>query len=179
MNLHVTDLLAAYHDGELSSTRRHQVDKHLQDCITCRAELEALGELSSLLRAVPIPEHTPPERFAAQVQLRLPRASPTHARQNGEPSARWVLGVPLALILVWAFLEAAIRVTGLILTADNVLGAALFNGWVTTESLLETNASLLLFDTILLVVTIIFWSAWMAFWLVWKRTELNYLQKEV
>ena len=71
MTPHVTDLLAAYHDGELSSNRRHLVDKHLQDCQTCRAELEALGELSSLLRADPVPYQTPPERFAAQVQLKF------------------------------------------------------------------------------------------------------------
>jgi anti-sigma factor RsiW len=184
MNPHVTALLAAYHDGELSSNRRHQVDKHLQDCLPCRAELEALGELSSLLKTDPVPDQTPPDRFAAQVQLRLPRVSLPRARQNGEQSSRWVLGVPLALIFVWAFLQGALRVTAFILTADSVLGAAggraaLFNGWITTQGVLETSADLLLFDTILLIGTIIFWSAWMAFWLAWTKTKMNYLQKEV
>jgi anti-sigma factor RsiW len=176
MNQHVIDLLAAYHDGELSSSRRHLVDKHLQECRTCRAELEALEGLSSLLKADPVPAHTPPERFAAQVQLRLPHVSPPRARQNIEQPPRWMLGIPLALILVWAFLQGALRVTSFILTADSVLGtaggrAALFNGWITAQGLLETNADLLVFDTILLIGTIIFWSAWMAFWLAWTKTK--------
>jgi hypothetical protein len=95
-----------------------------------------------------------------------------------------VLGAPLALIFVWAFLEGAVRVTALILTADNVLGTAggraeLFNSWITTQGFFETNANLLLLDTVLLIGTIIFWSAWMAFWLVWKKTKMDHLQKEV
>ena len=179
MNQHVIDLLAAYHDGELSSNRRHQVDEHLRACQTCRAELDALTGLSSLLKADAVPEHTPPARFAAQVQLRLPRVPQSQARQNGELSSRWVLGVPLALILVWAFLEAALRVAAFVLTADNVLGAALFNGWISTEGLLETNVNLLVFEAILLIGMIILWSAWMAFWLAREKTKINYLQKEV
>ncbi len=184
MNPHVSELLAAYHDGELSSNRRHLVDKHLQGCLTCRAELEAYGELSSLLKADPVPAQTPPERFAAQVQLRLPRVSPPRARQNEGRSSRWVLGVPLALMIVWAFLQSALRVTAVILTADNLLGAAgeraaPFISWITPQGLLEATTNLLMLDTILLIGTIIFWSAWMAFWLAWKKTEMNFVQKEV
>jgi len=176
MNPHVSELLAAYHDSELTSNRQHQVEKHLRDCPTCRAELEALEELSSLLKADPIPHQTPPERFAAQVQLRLPRASPSRARQKGGQPARWVLGVPFALIIVWAFLQAALRVTSFILTADQVLGAAggraaLFGSWITTEGLFQTIASLLLFNTILLIGTTILWSAWMALWLAWNKNQ--------
>ena len=179
MTLHVLELLAAYHDGELTPTRQRLVEKHLQDCAECRAELDAIQELSSLLKADPMPPQTSPQRFAAQVQLRLPRALPSHARQNGELSSRWVLGVPLALVLVWAFLEAAIRVTAFVLTADNVFGVALFNGWISTEGLLETNASLLVFEAILLMGMTILWSAWMAFWLAWEKNRTNNLQKEV
>ncbi|MBI5032884.1 MAG: zf-HC2 domain-containing protein [Chloroflexi bacterium] len=181
MNSHVTDLLAAYHDGELSSNRRHSVDKHLQDCRTCRAELETLEKLSSLLRANPVPDYTPPERFAAQVQLRLPRTLSPRARQSQGQSSRWVLGIPLALIFVWAFLQSALRVAAFILTADNLLGqrTALFNSWLTPQGFFETTANLLLLDTVLLIGTIIFWSAWMALWIAWKKDKMNYLQKEV
>jgi len=171
MNPHVSELLAAYHDGELTSNRQHQVEKHLQDCPTCRAELEALEELSSLLKADSIPHQTPPERFAAQVQLRLPRASLSRTRQREGQPPRWILGAPLALIIVWAFLQAALKVTSFLLTADQVLGAALFGSWITTEGLFETIASLLLFNTILLIGTIILWSAWMALWLAWNRNQ--------
>jgi anti-sigma factor RsiW len=174
MNPHVNELLAAYHDGELPLNRQHQVEKHLQDCATCRVELEAFEELSSLLKADSVPRQTSPERFAAQVQLRLPRTSLSRARQNGEQSPRWVLGVPLVLIIVWAFFQAALWVTSFILRADHVLSAAggraaLFGGWIKTEGLFETGIDLLLFNTILLVGTTIFWSAWMALWLAWKK----------
>jgi len=173
MNPHVSELLAAYHDGELPVNRQHQVEKHLQDCPTCRAELEALEELSYFLKADFVPHQTSPERFAAQVQLRLPRASLSRTGQNEGRTPRWILGVPLALIIVWAFLQAALKVTAFILTTDQVLGprAAFLNSWMTTAGFLETGANLLLFNTILLIGTIILWSAWMALWLAWNRNK--------
>jgi anti-sigma factor RsiW len=172
MNPHVSELLAAYHDGELPANRQLQVEKHLQGCSTCRVELEALEGLSSLLRADSVPHQTPPERFAAQVQLRLPRTSLSRARQNGGQPPRWALGVPLTLIIVWAFLQAALWVTSFILRADHVLGAAgLFGGWIKTEGLFETGVDLLLFNAILLIGTIILWSAWMALWLAWNKNQ--------
>ena len=173
MNPHVSELLAAYHDDELPSRRQHQVEKHLQGCPTCRAELRALEELSSFLKTDSVPPQTPPQRFAAQVRLRLPRTSPSGAHRKGGQSPRWILSVPLILILVWAFLQAAIKVTSFILTADRVFGshAALFNNWITTEGFVETNANLLLFNTILFIGTTILWSAWMALWLSWEKNK--------
>ena len=173
MNPHLSELLPAYHDGELTSNRQRQVEKHLQDCPTCRAELEALEELSSLLKADFVPDPTPPERFAAQVQLRLPRASLSRTRHREGQPPRWVLGVPLALIIVWAFLQAALKVTAFILTTDQVLGqpVAFFDSWIPTEGLFQTIASLLIFNTILLMGTTILWSAWMALWLAWNRNQ--------
>ena len=173
MNPHVSELLAAYHDGELTSNSRHQVKNHLQDCPTCRAELEALEELSSFPKADFVPPHTPPERFAAQVQLRLPRAALSRTPQRAGQPPRWVLGIPLALIIVWAFLQAALKVTAFILTTDQVLGqrAAFLNNWIPTEGLFQTIASLLILNTILLIGTTILWSAWMSLWLAWDRNQ--------
>jgi len=176
MNPHVSEFLAAYHDGELPSNRRHQVENHLQDCPTCRAELAALQELSSFLKADSVLHQTPPERFAAQVQLRLPRASLSRIPQREVKPPLWVLGVTLALIIIWAFLQAALKVTTFILTADQVLGvaggrAAVFMSWITIAGFLETSANLLLLNSILLIGTIILWSAWMALWLAWNRNQ--------
>ncbi len=173
MKPHVSELLAAYHDGELPSNRQRQVERHLQDCPACRAELESFRELSSLLKADSVPHQTSPERFAAQVQLRLPRASVSRTGQKAGQPPRWVLGIPLALIMVWAFMQAALKVTAFVLTADQVLGqrAVLFNSWITTEGLLSTGANLFLFNAILLIGTTILWSAWMAFWLAWNKNE--------
>jgi anti-sigma factor RsiW len=173
MNPHVIEWLAAYHDGELPSGRRQQVEEHLKDCPACRAELEALEVLSSLLKADPIPAHTPPERFAAQVQLRLPRTSLPQAKQNAAGLPRWMLGVPLALILVWAFLQAAVWVTSATLTADGLFGShtALFTPWLTTGGFFQTDASLFLLNAVFLVVITVLLLAWMAFWLAWEKDK--------
>lgn len=185
MTSHVLEWLAAYHDGELTPNRQRQVEGHLQDCPTCRAELEAIEELSSLLKADPLPQMTPPQRFAAQVQLRLPRKPPL-PRRSADQLPRWVLGAPLALIVVWAFLQAALWVTSLVLTTDWVLGgrAELFNGWIASEGLLETVGNLLLLNSALLVGTTVLWATWMAFWWAWKQSlglkpSSNHIQKEV
>jgi anti-sigma factor RsiW len=173
MNPHVIEWLAAYHDGELPSSRRQQVEEHIKDCSSCRLELEALEGLSSVLKVDSLPAHTPPERFAAQVQLRLPRISLSRPGQKAGQLPSWVLGVPLALIGVWAFLQAALWVTSATLTADQVFSSptALFNGWLTTGGLFETDANLFLFNAVLLVVITVLWSAWMAFWLAWEKNK--------
>ena len=75
MSKHITEWLNAYLDGELNGRRLHHVEAHLAECEACRTELESLERLSGLLHEVPAPEFTSPERFAAQVNLRLP--SPT------------------------------------------------------------------------------------------------------
>jgi anti-sigma factor RsiW len=176
MNPHVNEWLAAYHDGELPAYRRGQVEKHIQDCSTCRAELESFAELSSFLKVDQMPHQTPPQRFAAQVQLRLPRAASSHTLQKEGQLPRWVMGIPLILVIVWAFLAAAIRVTTLVLAADQAIGVeggreAIFSSWVQTESLLNTSANLILFHAILLVGTTVLWSTWMALWLTWKNNQ--------
>jgi anti-sigma factor RsiW len=173
MNPHVSELLAAYHDGELTSNRRQQVEQHIQDCRTCRTELESFEALSSLLKTDLVPHQTPPQRFAAQVQLRLPRALSSRTHQKEGQLPRWVMSIPLLLILVWAFLGAAIRVTTFVLAADQFIGPreAIFSSWIKTESLFNTSASLILFNVILLICTTILWSTWMALWLSWKNNQ--------
>jgi len=171
MTSHVIEWLAAYHDGELTSNRQEQVKKHLQDCPTCRAELDAIRELSSLLKADPAPQQTPPQRFAAQVQLRLPRSLPSKSHRSADQLPRWVLGAPLGLIIVWAFLQAALWITSMILAADWALGprVVFFTGWLASDSLLENTGELLVLNVILLIGTTVLWAAWMAFWWTWKR----------
>jgi anti-sigma factor RsiW len=185
MTSHVLEWLAAYHDGELTPNRQRLVEEHLQDCPTCRAELDAIEGLSSLLKADLVPQQTPPQRFAAQVQLRLSRITPL-PRRSADQLPRWVLGAPFALIVVWAFLQAALWVTSFILTADWALGqrAELFNRWIESEGLFESIGNLLLLNAALLVGTTVLWGTWMAFWLAWKQNLVlkpssNRIQKEV
>ena len=116
MNEHVSAWLEAYHDGELQGRRLQQVKSHLAECAACRAELDALRTLSAWLQSGPAAENlAPPERFVAQVGLRLPR------RQD-QPvwwqAARvgWRLA-PVGLFGMWAILQAVFIVAQVVLLA--------------------------------------------------------------
>jgi predicted anti-sigma-YlaC factor YlaD len=121
MNGHVTSWIAAYHDGELGGRRLRQVEDHLAECEACRAELEQLQCLSTLLRESPAAKGLlSPERFAAQVGLRLPRR-PTKPTWQRTLEASWRLA-PAGLIGAWAFVQAVFIVTGVVLIALQVCG---------------------------------------------------------
>jgi predicted anti-sigma-YlaC factor YlaD len=111
MKEHATQWLGAYLDGELRGLRLRSVESHLKECALCRSELEALVQLRTLLLQSPGMEiTTPPERFVAQVALRLPR------RQE-EPPARRALDlswrmVPVGLLLNLAFVQTVFIIAG-------------------------------------------------------------------
>ncbi|MDY7077459.1 MAG: zf-HC2 domain-containing protein [Chloroflexota bacterium] len=116
MTEHVTAWLGAYHDGELQGRRLRQIEVHLTQCETCRAELDALRTLTELLQESPIPEGiTSPERFVAQVGLRLPRrqVEPIWKRTL---EIGWRL-VPVGLLGAWAFVQAVLFASGTVLRA--------------------------------------------------------------
>jgi anti-sigma factor RsiW len=116
MTEHVTAYLGAYHDGELRGRRLRQVDAHLAHCATCRAELERLHALATLLHESPAAESlTPPERFVAQVGLRLPRRPVQTAWQRGLEIG-WRL-VPLGLLGALAFVQTVFIVAGAVTAA--------------------------------------------------------------
>jgi len=116
MNEHVSAWLEAYHDGELDGRRLHQVASHLAQCAACRAELDRLQALSTLLQASPAASHlTPPERFVAQVGLRLPRYQ-AHPLWYQAASVGWRL-TPVGLFGAYAILQAVFIVTGIVMLA--------------------------------------------------------------
>lgn len=118
MSNHMTEWLNAYLDGELKNGRLHQVEKHLAVCEECRAELESLKGLSSLLREVPAPEFTPTERFAAQVSLRLPHARPGVTKRKVQEVGWWM--IPVSLLLLWVFIGSVEVVGDVISTAERL-----------------------------------------------------------
>ena len=72
MSRHVTNWLGGYLDGELKGLRLRRVEAHVAQCAACRGEVEALRDLVALLKeSPPVEGLTPPERFAAQIELRL------------------------------------------------------------------------------------------------------------
>jgi len=116
MNQHVTTWLGAYHDGELQGHRLRQVEAHLAHCATCRTELERLRALATLLQKSPAAgDLTPPERFVAQVGLRLPRRPVRPAWQRAL-GLGWRL-VPVGLLGAWAFVQAVFTVARIALVA--------------------------------------------------------------
>ena len=116
MTEHVTTWLGAYHDGELRGLRLRQVEAHLAQCATCRADLERLRALAALLQESPAAENlTPPERFVAQVGLRLPRR-PEHPAWQRALEIGWQLA-PLGLLGAWVFVQAVFTIAGAVLVA--------------------------------------------------------------
>lgn len=113
MNKHVTAWLEAYHDGELKGLRLRQVEAHLADCAMCRAELEQLQALTTLLQESPAAESLMlPEQFVAQVGLRLPRR-PTQPAWKRTLEFGWRLA-PVGLLGAWAFVQTVFTVTGMV-----------------------------------------------------------------
>ncbi|MEN8241886.1 MAG: zf-HC2 domain-containing protein [Chloroflexota bacterium] len=105
MNSHVTEWLAAYHDGELSGRRLAHVESHLKKCEVCQIALAQLASLSALLGEAPEAEMSfSADRFAAQVGLQLTR----QPRHKSEPVSRpgWVwTALPVSLLVGIAFLQ--------------------------------------------------------------------------
>lgn len=61
----VLPVLNAYLDGELSGNTMISVRRHVEDCDVCRAELEAMRQVKSMLANLSEPEPSP--EFAARL----------------------------------------------------------------------------------------------------------------
>jgi len=118
MSEHVTELLNAYMDGELRGSRLHQVKEHIASCETCRAELESLQRLSILLRETPTSDFPSTEKFAAQVNLRLPRKSSQPIKRKAQEVGWWM--IPVSLLIVWVFISTTALVREVVSTASEV-----------------------------------------------------------
>ena len=124
MEKHMDQWLGAYMDGELRGVRRRQVADHLDNCPQCRAELEALTQLSSMLQADPLPENLfPAARFADQVALQLPRRQPGKAKERVSWGTAGLWLVPVGALGVWVFVIVASMLV-------NAAGVALQTGLV-------------------------------------------------
>lgn len=118
MSKHITEWLNAYLDGELHGNRLHQVEAHLAECEVCQAELESLERVSSLLQEVPAPGFTSPERFATQVNLRLPHQKGTSTRKEILEIGWWM--IPVGLLAAWVFVGTSFVVSDVLSVASNL-----------------------------------------------------------
>ena len=132
MSNHVTEWLNAYLDDELRNGKLHQVEKHLAECEECQAELESLQNVSSLLHEVPAPEFISSERFASQVNIRLPHEQPRATKRKAQEMGWWM--IPVSLLLLWVLLGTS-EVVGEVVSTAGRFG--LLNGapaWVVIGS---------------------------------------------
>jgi predicted anti-sigma-YlaC factor YlaD len=203
MSEHVFRWLGAYHDGELRGRRLAQVEAHLAECTVCRAELEGLQALSGLLQSVPGPAYSlPPERFVAQVGLRLPRRPAQPAWQRLLERG-WQM-VPLGLLGTWAVAQAVFIVAGAALLAWRTgLGERLTAGWLPAwqpglaEGLSLSGANLgevealarqlfsqgglvgwviVLYLAFLFLTGVLYWS-WLASWWAYRQHRQSHVEQ--
>ena len=118
MSKHITEWLNAYLDGELNSRHLHNIEAHLAECRACQSELKALERLSGLLHEIPAPEFTSPERFAAQVNLRLPHQR-TSTPENKILEIGWWM-IPVGLLGTWIFISTSFLVNDILSVANNL-----------------------------------------------------------
>jgi predicted anti-sigma-YlaC factor YlaD len=116
MSKHMTEWLSAYLDSELRGSRLHDVETHLTECRACQEEFQSLQGLSGLLQEVPVPEFTSPERFAAQVNLRLPHPPHPVTKSKVLETGWWML--PVGLMATWIFISTAILISNMVSTAS-------------------------------------------------------------
>src|SRR5207247_10341021 len=107
---HVTELLSAYLDEQVSSGERARITTHLEACESCRAHLESLRKTVALLHTTePV---RAPEGFRARLRERIdaqPRRAP---RTFGLPWLPWswrsagaALAVGVVGLLWWILLR--------------------------------------------------------------------------
>jgi predicted anti-sigma-YlaC factor YlaD len=143
---HVTEWLNAYVDAELRGNLLVQVEKHLAECRSCRAEMESLRQLSSLLGEILVPKFSSPERFAAQMKLRLLHGLPKSTKLKVQEVGWWM--IPVSLLIIWVFISTAVMVNnvistagawGLVKSAPAWLAASSFNGAAWSGRLAEAG----------------------------------------
>jgi len=132
MSTHVSEWLNAYHDGELHGTQLHRVEVHLAECGICQAELESLESLSSVLHEVPAPEFTAPERFAAQINLRLPHEQTKVSRKQILEIGWWM--IPVGLLGAWVFIATSTVLSDILYTAHNLGLLSGISNWLSLGS---------------------------------------------
>ena len=115
--------LGAYLDGELNSREAAAAEAHLKVCVECRAELEELRRLSSILEGSPDPEFLPVQEFKSRLMLQLPRREELPPVETNIPFLLWL--APLMVIISLVFIQVTIGLTSFITTASQF---GLFNG---------------------------------------------------
>ena len=139
MSDHILELLGAYLDGELRNGGLRKVEAHLDECQGCMEEYQALQVLSEKLHEVPLPGFPSPERFAAEVTLRLPRTQEKPLRKNAFEIGWWL--VPVGLVVAWIFISTTILVSNMVTTVSDFGLLSSASAWLVSGSANGANYS--------------------------------------
>lgn len=139
---HVNEWLNAYLDGELKGRQLQSVQSHLADCESCQAELKSLERLTVVLHEVPAPAFTAPERFAAQLNLRLPHRQSTLPRKRILEVGWWM--IPVGLLGAWVFISTSALVSDLLSAAQIAGLLTSVSDWVVFSPAMQANWSAVL-----------------------------------
>jgi anti-sigma factor RsiW len=115
MHEELHNLLNAYLDDELRGMKLNELERHLAACEKCRAELEELRSVSSLLRSAPLPQVMPVERFVSNLSLGLARRELRDRPARPAGLAWWL--VPAGLLGAWFFVRTVFMLSGLVSAA--------------------------------------------------------------
>lgn len=139
MSDHVSEWLSAYFDGELHGNRLHHVEGHLLECELCQAELRSLEGLSILLHEIQAPEFMPVEKFATQVNLRLPHKQTQAARKQIVEVGWWM--IPVGLVGAWIFVTTSAILGDVLSTASHLGVLSGISSWISTGPLNDVYLS--------------------------------------
>ena len=116
----VRDDLAAYHDGELPMDARVLVQSHLQECVACRLEAQALSDLGDALRTMAV---SVPGRAAHNGRLTQAVLEQIRVEQQLSYGTR-LRSLFEDMHFVWAGLGASVAMLFCIFASAGVLQAA-------------------------------------------------------
>lgn len=176
--------MSLYYDGELTGTRRCEMEAHLTRCPECAAELVALGALDTLLAQVAdAPTVTPADEFVDAVIRKLPDRQ-TEKYHVPKPRVLW-MAAPVIILSGWAFLQAVLLVSAigtlaigtfqpllstLQVVPPPMLVQLLEKIWQGDNPLVAFCITLLANLVLLILVGVLFWS-WLASWQSRRRYQ--------
>lgn len=113
MNHTQLDWIDAYFDGELQPELEQSFTHHLQECETCRQELENRQLLRTELRSLAMATgEKPAQQFISEIMLHLPPQS-SSVSQKASLRILWYV-IPLGILLCFVGLQIFGWVTGLL-----------------------------------------------------------------
>jgi anti-sigma factor RsiW len=100
-------LLHALLDGELDAGHARDVEKHLEDCPRCTAQLGAYREMQQAMSAAQL-RYTAPMSLRRRIEMALPSAPPRAANRRSVLKG-FVMGTALSTAMAASLLVAVIR----------------------------------------------------------------------